>query len=155
MYKMAGVSIIGFRRPQSSIGAFRAFKQSAGEELDPLYYAASPAEVDQAAQLANAAFAIYGQYSGKTKAAFLRRIADNIEQLGDSLVTRAVDETALAPARIRAETGRTCSQLRLFAELVEEGSWVDARIDPADPTRTPLRKPDMRSMLRSLGPVVV
>src|SRR5262249_16676640 len=57
--------------------------------------------------------------------------------------------------RIRSETQRTCNQLRLFAELVEEGSWVDARIDSADPNRTPVRKPDVRSLLKPLGPVVV
>jgi len=68
---------------------------------------------------------------------------------------RASQETALPPARIKNEIARTCNQLRLFAGLVEEGSWVDARIDRGDPTRTPLPKPDVRSMLRPLGPVVV
>jgi NADP-dependent aldehyde dehydrogenase len=111
--------------------------------------------VDQAAQLASDAFAIYRECSGKTKAAFLRRIADNIEQLGDTLTTRATAETALPAARIKNETGRTCGQLRMFADLVAEGSWVDARIDRADPNRAPLPKPDVRSMLRPLGPVVV
>ena len=83
----------------------------------------------QAGQLASEAFAIYGKCSGSVKAAFLRKIADNIEQLGDTLVNRAVAETALPAARIKNEIGRTCGQLRLFAQLVEEGSWVDARVD--------------------------
>jgi len=71
------------------------------------------------------------------------------------LVVRASQETALPPARIKNEIARTCNQLRLFADLVAEGSWVDARIDRGDPSRTPLPKPDVRSMLRPLGPVVV
>ena len=71
MYQKAGVSIIGFRRAESSLGPFRAFNPSAGEEMEPLYFTASPAEVDQAAQLASQAFAIYRECSGSTKGAFL------------------------------------------------------------------------------------
>src|SRR5207248_4813032 len=55
----------------------------------------------------------------------------------------------------QAETARTCGQLRLFAQVAEEGSWVNARIDHADPNRKPIPKPDIRSMLQPLGPVVV
>lgn len=155
MAQLSGKSIVGFRRSGSGGRPFQGFNPSTGEQLEPTYYAASAAEVDQAAQLASKAFAIYRDCSGHTKAAFLRQIAGNIEQLGDTLVTRAAAETALPAARIKNEIGRTCNQLRLFADLVEEGSWVDARIDRADPSRTPLRKPDVRSMLRPLGPVVV
>ena len=61
----------------------------------------------------------------------------------------------LPEGRIRMETGRTCGQLRLFASVVEDGSWVDARIDHADPERAPVPKPDTRSMERPLGPVAV
>src|SRR4029450_5805601 len=89
------------------------------------------------------------------RAQFLSKIAENIEALGDTLTSRATQETGLPEGRIRSETGRTCSQLRLFAGLVSEGSWVDARIDHADFERKPLPKPDVRSMLRPLGPVVV
>src|ERR1700730_16532770 len=153
--KLLGRSIIGIGRGESAAGAFQGINPTTGEQLEPTYFAASGKEVDRAAQLASQAFAIYRECSGKTKAAFLRRIADNIEQLGETLVTRAVEETALPPARIRTETGRTCNQLRVFAQLIEEGSWVDPRMDRADPSRTPLRKPDVRSILRPLGPVVV
>ena len=57
--------------------------------------------------------------------------------------------------RLLGEVIRTSNQLRLFAGVVEEGSWVQARIDPALPDRQPLARPDIRSMLRPLGPVVV
>lgn len=154
-FKLLGRSIIGFRRGASDGGSFQGIDPANNAMLEPTYYAASNVEVDRAAQLASEAFAIYRECSGRTKAAFLRRIAENIEALGEVLVTRATQETGLPPGRIQNETGRTCGQLRLFAELVEEGSWVDARIDHGDPNRAPLRKPDVRSMLRPLGPVVV
>ena len=154
-FQLSGRSLIGFRRGDPVGGLFHGVNPANGEALAPTYHSASGIEVDQAAQLASKAFEIYRESSGIRKAAFLRRIADNIEQLGDTLTMRATEETALPAARIRGETARTCFQLRLFAELVDEGSWVDARIDRADPKRTPLRKPEVRSMLRPLGPVVV
>jgi alpha-ketoglutaric semialdehyde dehydrogenase len=153
--RLSGHSIIGFRRAAANGRAFHGLNPATNEVLEPAYSAADAQEVEAAAQLADKAFATYREVSGQARAAFLRRIAENIEQLGDTLTDRAVAETALAPARIRTETARTCNQLRLFAELVAEGSWVDARIDRADPDRTPLRKPDVRSLLRPLGPVVV
>jgi NADP-dependent aldehyde dehydrogenase len=153
--QLSGRSIIGFQRSQSDQGHFGGVNPASGKELEPRYCAATKTDVDQAVQLAASAFTTYRDASGQVKAKLLGSIAEKIEQLGDELVTRAVAETALPAPRIKAEIGRTCSQLRMFAELVEEGSWVDARIDHADPNRTPLRKPDVRSMLRPMGPVVV
>jgi NADP-dependent aldehyde dehydrogenase len=155
MTELIGTSIIGFHRGALNGGSLHGINPATGEELSPLYHAASPAEVDQAAQLAHEAFVSYSQTSGTGRALFLRQIADNLEALGDTLISRATQETGLPEGRIRAETGRTCNQLRLFASLVEEGSWVDARVEHADPERKPLPKPDVRSMLRPLGPVVV
>ena len=155
MRQLSGTSIIGFRRGAENGGTLHGFNPATGEELPPLYHSASRDEVDQTAQLAHTAFATYSQTTGADKARFLRNIADNIEALGDELITRANAETGLPPPRLRTETARTCNQLRLFAELVEEGSWVDARIDHGDRDRKPLPKPDVRSMLRPLGPVVV
>src|SRR5687768_819964 len=155
MKQLNGTSIIGFRRGAENGGNLQGFNPATGESLPPVYHPASAAEVDEAAQLAHAAFAIYSQTTGADRARFLRRIAENIEALGDDLISRANAETGLPEARLRTETARTCNQLRLFADLVEEGSWVDARIDHGDRTRQPLPKPDVRSMLRPVGPVVV
>ena len=151
---LSGKSIIGFRRGASDGDAIHAINPSTAEKIGPTFYSATGEEVDEAARLASRAFENYRRTSGKQKAAFLRRIAENIESLGDELVTRTTQETALPPARIKTETARTCTQLRLFAALVEEGSWVNARIDRGDPSRTP-PKPDVRSMLKPMGPVVV
>jgi NADP-dependent aldehyde dehydrogenase len=155
MAELIGRSIIGFHRGVLNGDTFHAVNPVTGEELPPDYHAASAAEVEKAVQLASSAVESYRRTAPKLKATFLREIAENIESLGDVLVLRATSETALPAARIRGEAARTCYQLRLFAELVEEGSWVDARIDKADPNRQPLRKPDVRSMLVPLGPVVV
>ena len=155
MVELSGKSIIGFRRGEASVNSFRAVNPVSGDELTPDYHAASAAEVDHAVQLASDAFRIYGRAPAKVKTAFLGKIAENIESLGETLVARATQETALPEARIRAEAARTCHQLRLFAQLIHEGSWVDARIDKSDPTRQPLPKPDVRSMLLPLGPVAV
>jgi len=153
--ELTGLSIIGFSRGESNGGNLNGLNPATGENLDPSYQYASAAEVDKAAQLADQAFESFSQTSGAQRGRFLRKIAENIEALGDTLITRATQETGLPEGRIRTETGRTCGQLRLFATLAEEGSWVDARIDHADPNRTPIPKPDVRSMLRPLGPVVV
>lgn len=153
--QLTGQSIIGRRRGNTTGAHLRAFDPTKRVELDPPYFSSTPAEVNEAADLAWKAFFAYGWLDGKQRAAFLRRIAEKIEALGDELVDRAVAETALPAARIRAERGRTCSQLCFFADIVEEGSWVDARIDFADPSRQPVPKPDVRSMLRPLGPVAV
>ena len=152
---LQGTSIIGFQRGAAGGATLRGLNPATGEELSPVYYSASRADVDHAAGLAHDAFAVYSQTTGAERARFLRAIAANIEALGDELISRANAETALPEARLRNETGRTCNQLRLFADLVEEGSWVDARIDRGDPDRKPLPKPDVRSMWRPIGPVVV
>lgn len=155
MTELKGTSLIGFQRGVAGGATLQGFNPATNENLSPLYHSATRAEVDQAAQLAHAAFATYAQTTGAERGRFLRRIAANIEALGDELIARANAETGLPEPRLRTETARTCNQLRLFAELVEEGSWVDARIDPRDPDRKPLPKPDVRSMWRPLGPVVV
>ncbi|MHB8540751.1 MAG: aldehyde dehydrogenase (NADP(+)) [Candidatus Acidiferrales bacterium] len=134
---------------------FRATNPATGGELELDYYSADAKEAGHAAGLAASAFAEYSAASGKTKGALLRKIAEQIEALDDDLVTRAVQETALPTARIKSETARTCFQLRMFAELVEEGSWAGARIDRGNPERTPVPKPDVRSMWKALGPVAI
>jgi NADP-dependent aldehyde dehydrogenase len=115
---------------------------------------ASAAHVDAALEAAERAAHEYRRTSPAQRAAFLDRIAEEIERVGD-LLDVAHAETALPPARLAGERARTTGQLRLFADLVREGSWVEARIDRALPDRTPLPKPDVRRMLIPIGPVAV
>jgi 2,5-dioxopentanoate dehydrogenase len=153
--ELTGVSFLGNRRGSRGSATFQAFNPQTGGTLPPAYHSATPQEVEAAATLAHEAFASYSQASGKTKAAFLRRAADGFDHHKQELAERAHLETALPMPRLLGEVTRTSNQLRLFATVVEEGSWVRARIDPALPDRQPLPRPDLRAMLRPLGPVVV
>jgi alpha-ketoglutaric semialdehyde dehydrogenase len=116
---------------------------------------ASEQEVNEAVELASEAAADYSKVSGEQKAWFLNAIADEIMALGEELIRTYCAETGLPEGRAKGERGRTVFQLHSFAELVMEGSWVEASIDTAIPNRTPVPKPDLRKMNIPLGPVVV
>jgi len=152
---LTGRSLIGFRDGAANGDPFHATNPATAEILQPGFIPASPQEMDLAVRLAVDAVPVYSRSSGKQRAALLRKIAEKIESIASELIDRAGQETALPPVRLQGETARTCGQLRLFATVAEEGSWVCARIDRADPDRKPIPKPDLRSMLRPLGPVVV
>ncbi|MEZ4701919.1 MAG: aldehyde dehydrogenase (NADP(+)) [Rhodothermales bacterium] len=134
---------------------FYAVNPSDGSKLQPGFHEALPEEVDQALHLADGAFTGLRQMTPAQRAAMLRAIAEEILALGDALLDRAHAETGLPMGRLQGERGRAVNQIRLFADLIEEGSWVQARIDVGDPERQPLPKPDVRSMLMPIGPVAV
>jgi NADP-dependent aldehyde dehydrogenase len=152
---ITGENYLGTRRSALGGETFQAFDPVANNALDPEFHGATESEVDAAAQLAEKAFEVYRRKSGRERAAFLMKIAEEIEGLGDDLINRCHQETGLPKARLQSERGRTTGQLRMFAELITEGSWVDARIETALPDRQPVPKPDLRSMLIALGPVGV
>ena len=135
--------------------AFFAVNPATGAALEPAFHSADAAEVDAAANAAADAAPVFAASSGAERARLLRAIADNLAANGEAIVARAQLETGLPLPRLQGELARTTGQLRLFAEVVEEGSWVDARIDEALPERKPLPRADVRSMLRPLGPVAV
>ena len=103
--------------------------------------------MNEVVERAAAAATSFRNSSGNDRGTLLRKIAENLEAIGSDIVNTAHAESALPLPRLNGELARTCNQLRMFAALVEEGSWVDARIDH--------RKPDIRSMLRAIGPVAV
>jgi NADP-dependent aldehyde dehydrogenase len=150
-----GTSILGSARGSQTGAVFYGVNPATGEQLQPAFFSTSDEEVDKAAALAEAAFPSYSKLTGRERGTFLRKIADGLQAITESLVERAHQETALPLPRLQGEVARTANQLRLFADVVEEGSWVMARIDTADPERKPLPKPDIRSMLVPLGPVAV
>ena len=153
--KLHGKNLIGSRQTADGTETYRAVDPATGAELEPAFTDATETEIDAACRSALGATRAYAAVPAQTRAGFLRAIADQIEQLGDELVARCVAETALPEARIVSERGRTTNQLRMFASLVEEGSWVDARIERPDAERKPLPKPDVRRMLVPIGPVAV
>ena len=153
--KLSGRSLIGFHEGNGSRDLLYAWDPKSGKRLEPGFIPATEEEIERAVQLSADAFRIYSRTSGRERAAFLRTIAAKIESITSDIVERSAQETALPVARLQGETARTCHQLRLFAQVAEEGSWVNARIDHPDPDRKPLPKPDIRSLMRPLGPVVV
>lgn len=133
---------------------FRVINPERQRALPEDFPVATAEELNLACSAAEEAWRIYRSVSGAKKAAFLRQIATNIEGLGKDLVSRAMLESGLPHGRIEGERGRTCAQLRLFADLVEEGSWVSAVIDAAM-TDADAPRVDVRKMYRALGPVAV
>ncbi len=123
--------------------------------IEYTYKDPTPAEVDRAATRADDCLEFYAALAPSRIGALLERIAAEIEELGDELIRRAEVETALSVARLTGERTRTTNQLRMFADLVREGSWKDVRIDPALPDRKPARRPDLRRTMIPIGPVAV
>lgn len=148
-------NLIGYQYIKSEAKPFKAVDPSSGAELGGEFYAASLTDVDSALSLAEKAANIYRYTDKKTKAEFLRSVAEEINAIGDELIERAMAESGLPQARLQGERGRTTGQLNLFADLVEEGSWVEAVIDSAQPDRKPAARPDIRKMLIPIGPAVV
>lgn len=153
--ELTGESYIGARRTASGTKKFQAVNPATGTSIPPEFHEATPVEIDEAVSLAEKAFLVYRRKSGKERAVFLRKTGEAIEAVGDELIRRCMQETGLPEARLKGERARTIGQLNLFADLLDEGSWVDARIDMAMPERQPVPKPDVRSMLIALGPVGV
>jgi len=141
----------------SSIGdkTFKTFNPQTNTENDIVYNEAGSLEIQKAVELAAEAFKEFSKVSGERKSDFLNEIANEIEVLGDELIHTYMSESGLPEGRAMGERGRTIFQLRSFANLVKEGSWVEATIDTANPNRQPIPKVDIRKMLIPLGPVVV
>lgn len=149
-----GLALIGGQAVRGAGPAFQAFDPSKNEAIGPDFHAVSFEQIEEACTLAGAAFDAFRATSDHERADFLDQIAAQILALGDDLIVRAMAETGLPRARLEGERGRTVNQLKLFAELLREGSWQDARIDTALPTRTPPR-PDLRLRFVGVGPVAV
>ncbi|HLI00408.1 MAG TPA: aldehyde dehydrogenase (NADP(+)) [Acidimicrobiales bacterium] len=112
-------------------------------------------ELDQAIGAAAGAAEAWGGLAPAERAAKLRAVADALDAADDDLVPLAVSESHLGEARLSGELRRTTFQLRLFASVLEEGSYLGAAIDSPDPDWPPGPRADLRRMLVPLGPVVV
>lgn len=114
----------------------------------------STADLEQILAAATLAAPVWRTSSQATRAGWLRALADALDAHADELVPLADRETRLGETRLRGEVGRTTGQLRLFATVVEEGSYLELTIDDADPAATPPR-PELRRLLVGIGPVAV
>ncbi len=128
---------------------------STGEALPGEFHDAHISQVDDALSAAEMAFRILQSKGESWQVVLLQRLASAIEEHSEQLIARACQESALPIARLQGELARTTGQLRLMASVVEEGSWVNAVIDNAQPERKPAPRPDLRRMQIPLGPVVV
>ncbi len=153
--QLTGRNIVGFESFSEGTVAIQSINPATGEALAPLFFKATLDELEYAAEKAEKAFQIYRKKTGFEKANFLEKIAEEIENLGETLIERYKAESGLPQGRAIGERGRTTGQLRLYAQLLREGSWVNARIDSSMPDRQPAPRPDLRSMERPLGVVGV
>ena len=115
----------------------------------------TPSLVDQACRAAEDAFWSYGYSSSADRAAFLNAIADEIEARAEAITQIGTEESGLPEARLNGERGRTTGQLRLFADHILAGDYLDRRHDAALPDRQPLPRPDLKMIQRPIGPVAV
>lgn len=113
------------------------------------------AEIDRAAKAAEEAFEAYAATSREERAKFLDTIAEEIDKRGEAITEHGTAETGLPAGRLQGERGRTTGQLRLFAEHIRKGEYLDRRHDAAQPDREPAPRPDLRMIERPIGPVGV
>ena len=111
--------------------------------------------VNRACEAAEDAFWSYGYSSREERALFLEAIADEIEARADAITQIGSQETGLPEARLQGERGRTTGQLRLFADHIRKGEYLDRRFDAALPDRKPAARPEIRLVERPIGPVAV
>ncbi|GAA4322354.1 aldehyde dehydrogenase (NADP(+)) [Mucilaginibacter gynuensis] len=148
-------NIVACSYVEGSDKKFTGVEASTGNKLEGEFSTATQQDIDSALNAATAAFNVYKNTGNFKKAAFLTAIINELNAIGEVLVARAVQESGLPLARLQGELGRTTGQLKMFADLLEEGSWVEAIIDNALPDRKPLPRSDIRRMLIPIGPVVV
>ncbi len=150
-----GNLLIAGTERRGSNGEFQGIEAATGNPLPTSFGGASTADVEQAAAQAWEAFATYRETNLDRRAAFIEKIADEVEAIGDELVVRAMAETGLARGRLEAERARTTGQLRLFAREVRDGRFQELRFDTGDASRKPIPKPDLRLRNIPVGPVAV
>jgi 2,5-dioxopentanoate dehydrogenase len=152
---LTGQMLIGASAATGREAALHGINPATGQELAPSYGGAGATELERACALAAAAFDTYRETGLEQRARFLEKIAEHVLGIGDALIERAMLESGLPRARLEGERGRTVGQLKLFAAVVREGSWLEARVDPAMPDRKPMPRSDLRMRNVPVGPVAV
>ncbi|UVM58137.1 aldehyde dehydrogenase (NADP(+)) [Pseudomonas sp. B21-012] len=155
MADIIGHNYIGGARSAAGSLTLQSHDATSGEALPYQFHQATGAEVHAAAQAAAEAYPVFRSLSPERRAQFLEAIAAQLEALGDDFITLVTGETALPAARILGERGRTCGQMRLFAQVLRRGDFLGARIDRAQPDRQPLPRADLRQYRLGVGPVAV
>ncbi|MEZ4793346.1 MAG: aldehyde dehydrogenase (NADP(+)) [Gelidibacter sp.] len=152
---ITGKNYIGNNQSAKGTKTYKTFNPQLNLENEHVFTEATSEEINEAVRLASEAFKVFRTISREKKAELLNAIADEILKLDDILIQTYCLETGLPEGRAKGERGRTIFQLRSFADLVAEGSWVEASIDTAIPDSSPAPKPDLRKMLIPIGPIAV
>lgn len=152
---ITGENLIGAHAVRGAGEAFEAIEAATGKTVAPAFGSATLDDLDRAVALAGDAFGAYSETDLETRARFLETVADEILAIGDELIERAVAESGLPRPRLEGERGRTIGQLKMFAGVVRDGTFLDLRVDPALPDRAPLPRPDLRLRNVAVGPVAV
>jgi alpha-ketoglutaric semialdehyde dehydrogenase len=153
--RITGEMLIGGMSTRGKGAPIHAVDPATGQTLSPVFNSSSISDVDRACGFAWNAFDVFRETGLEQRARLLEAIAEQLLATGDTLIERACAETGLPRGRIEGERGRTVGQLRFFASVVREGSWIDARIDPAERARLPLPRSDLRQRHFALGPVAI
>jgi len=152
---ITGKNYIGKEASAQGDQILTAYNPTDNSAFSEQFVAATTQEIDQVVAKAHRAFSLYKSISYEKRAQFLETIAEEIVALGDILLERASGESGLPLGRFQGERGRTCNQLKMFAGVLRDGSWLDVNIDTALPDRQPLPKVDLRKMQIPIGPVAV
>ncbi|AHI00233.1 aldehyde dehydrogenase (NADP(+)) [Kutzneria albida] len=141
----------GGERQRGGPASEQGFDPRTGQPVGTPVESTSDSLLDQICALATKSAA---SWAAADRAPYLERVADALDAESELLVSTADAETALGVPRLTGELKRTTNQLRLFAEVLREGSYLEATLDSADPDTVPPR-PVLRRVLRSIGPVAV
>lgn len=137
------------------IGSDQTFQSEPATGPAHNYSVGTVALVNRAAEVAEDAFWSYGYSSRAERAAFLNAIAEEIDARGDAITEVGCAETGLPAARLQGERARTVGQLRLFADHILKGDYLDRRQDAAQPDRQPVPRPEIVMVQQPVGPVAV
>ncbi len=153
--QLTGETLIGSRGVVGTGSTVKALNPLTNESMEPVFPDSSVEQVNEACELAAAAFDVYREAPLAQRAALLEAMAEEILALGDELIERVMAESGLPRPRLEGERGRTVGQLRLFASVVRDGRFLTATLDSALPDRKPLPRQDLRLRKIPLGPVAV
>lgn len=152
---LTGHLLIGASDVAATQGTLQALDPAANRHVLPDFALGGAEEVDRAAHLAEDAFDSYAHSALAARAAFLERIAANLDVIHPVLAERTALETGFPVAQVVIEAAKAAMQFRQFADVVRKGDFLRATIDPALPERLPRPRLDHRMCKVGIGPVAI
>jgi NADP-dependent aldehyde dehydrogenase len=128
---------------------------STGRPFGPVLPDSDSTEYSEVVAAAGRAARPWSVAPAGVRAAALRAIADGLVASRERLVSVAALETGLGKSRLVAELERTCLQLRMFADIVNDGSVAALLVEVDKDTSVHTGLPQLRKVLVPIGPVAV